>query len=553
MQVSYARRSIMVALAALIPFLGALWVPTAQGAPSAPPLVMSGQILVKFHATTRAVERATLHRAQGGQRDHTIPGIDVEIVRVPAGAEHAMVAAYAHHPLVEYAELDPIARALEVVPPNDPGFPNQWGMHNTGQSYKDGLTGTPDADIDAPEAWNVLATSGVLSTTTTVVIAILDSGIDLDHVELHEKISASYDLTGSPHGANDMYGHGTPIAGIAAATPNNAIGVTGVGYNAQLLNVKVLDDNAYGANSRIADGIVWAADHGAHVINLSLGSSTPSRSLERAVNYAWSKGAVLACAGGNGGDQSATYPGRYANCIAVAATDSTDTKAAFSSWNSAWMDVAAPGLDIYSTYPNHTFKTQATLGRANNYDYGYGTSTAVPQVAGLAALVWSTDRTMSNQAVRDCIERAADPIAGTGTYWIHGRINASTAVSPGCSPAGAEPTPPPDAPTGMMAVRDIAWDSQKRGSSYTLETTVTIGQTGSPSVVADATVEMTLTDPTGAVQQLSGTTDATGQARFTVTRVAAGTYTAKVTNLTHATLAWDASQDQDTPVTFTIR
>jgi len=435
--VKYIRMSALLALAVLMTLPGSLVTPTVQGASATQPTFVAGRILVKFRPATLVADQLAVHQAHQAQPIETIPGIEVAVVQVPAGAEQARVAAYARHPLVEYAELDYIARALQdpaTFTPNDGGLAEQWGLHNTAQPYKGDLHGTADADIDAPEAW-ALTTGG-----TDTVIAILDSGIDLDHEDLQTKIVASKDLTGSPHGANDVYGHGTPIAGIAAAATNNNTGVAGVGYNARLLNVKVLDDNAYGPNSRIASGIRWAADWAASgapqvrtkVINLSLGTDSPSRALEDAVNYAWSKGVVLTCAGGNDGNRSATYPARYERCIAVGATDSSDRKAAFSSYNKDWMDVAAPGLDIYATYPNHPFKTQQSLGRQNHYDYGYGTSTAAPHVAGLAALVWSTPYGTGNQAVRDRIERSADPI-GKGVYWIHGRINACRAVGGTCA------------------------------------------------------------------------------------------------------------------------
>ena len=426
MNARYIRQSLLGTLAVLIGLSLAVSAPAADGATPSSSSFASGQILVKFQPGAGAADKAALHRAQGSHIQQTIPGVEVDVVSVPAGAEQAKVAAYARHPLVEYAELDGLSYALDIgLTPSDAGFGNQWGLNNTGQTYKSGLVGSHDADIDAPEAWAI--TTG----SSDVLIAIVDSGIDLDHPDLQSKIARSTDFTNSPNGANDVYGHGTPVAGIAAAAANNAGDVVGVAYNAKLLNVKVLDDNAYGSNSRIANGITWAADNGARVINLSLGSDSPSRTLENAVDYAWRKGAVLTCAGGNDGNRSATYPARYNNCIAVGATDSTDAKPSFSSYNKDWMDVAAPGLDIYSTYPNHPFKTQQTLGRQNHYDYGYGTSLASPHVAGLAALAWSTPNGGTNQAVRNRIESTADPI-GKGTYWIHGRINACRAVGGTC-------------------------------------------------------------------------------------------------------------------------
>lgn len=407
----------MVALVAL-PFL--CLAPPAQGAPPAHQPFASGRILVKFQPWASPADQAALHRAQGGRPVQMIPGIEVEVVGVPAGAEEGKAAAYARHPHVAYAEPDYTAYALEG--PSDPNFVQQWGLNNTGQVYKGQLAGKVDADIDAPEAWQITTGSAV------VRIAILDTGIDQDHEDLMSKIAGNIDFSNSPDW-DDHYGHGTHVAGIAAAVTNNGVGVAGVGYISSLLNVKVLNDQASGYYSWIANGIIWAADNGAKVINMSLGGDAASKTLEKAVNYAWSKGVVLACAGGNDGSPRPTYPAKYDKCIAVAATDASDRKASWSSYSSKWMDVAAPGVDIFSTFPNHTY----AIGKLLNYDYGSGTSMATPYVAGLAALVWSTSYGTTNQAVRFRIESTADRIAGTRSYWIYGRINACKAVGGDCN------------------------------------------------------------------------------------------------------------------------
>ena len=211
------------------------------------------------------------------------------------------------------------------------------------------------------------------------------------------------------------------------------------------MNVKVLGDNGYGAYSWIADGIIWAANNGADVINLSLGGSRRSNTLKSAVNYAWREGVVIVAAAGNDANPSKTYPAYYTNCIAVAATNNNDVRASFSSYGS-WVDVAAPGENIYSTFPNHDFYLQTVYGRSQNYDFGSGTSMSTPYVAGIAALVWTTGCGTSAQSVRDQIERTADPVSGTGSYWTWGRVNAHSAVGEDCSGVTPTltPTPTPD-------------------------------------------------------------------------------------------------------------
>ncbi len=378
----------------------------AWSAPAAGPQPGTGafapdEVLVKFKPGTPASDQALAHRQIGGQLKAEITALGVQVIGVPAGTVEARVAAYGRNPNVEYAEPNYVAYAIGI--PNDPYFGKQWGMTR----------------IQAPEAWDV--TTG----SADVWIAILDTGIDQNHEDLVGKIAGNRNFTNS-RTVDDRYGHGTHVAGIAAATTNNKIGVAGVGYNSRLLNVKVLNDQGSGYYSWVANGIIWAADNGAKVINMSLGGSSSSSTLENAVDYAWSKGVVLAAAAGNSGNSSPLYPAYYKNCIAVAATDKNDAKASWSNFGE-WVDVAAPGVDIFSTLPNHKNYISRTYGKSLNYDYLSGTSMATPYVAGLAALVWTRYGT-SNASVRDRIESTADTIPGTGTYWTYGRINAYNAV-----------------------------------------------------------------------------------------------------------------------------
>src|SRR3989304_1482938 len=168
------------------------------------------------------------------------------------------------------------------------------------------------------------------------------------------------------------------------------------------MNVKVLDDSGSGYYSWIANGITWATDNGAKVINMSLGGSSGSSTLRDAVNYAAANGVVIAAAAGNSGNSSRTYPAYYSTVIAVAATDSNDARASWSSYGS-WVDVAAPGGNIFSTFPHHPYQ----INKAPGYDFGSGTSMATPHVAGLAALVWGSGLCTTNTCVRAQIENNA--------------------------------------------------------------------------------------------------------------------------------------------------
>lgn len=366
-----------------------------------------GHILVKFRP---GADIAEINAKLNGKAIDVIPQINVHIIGIHgAMSAEEMVGRFNQHPHVEYAELDQIAYV--VLMPNDPHFSKQWGLNNTGQTG-----GTSDADINACEAWDM--TTGAAS----VNIAILDTGIDQTHEDLQAKITANKNFTSS-RTVDDKYGHGTHVAGIAAAITNNGKGIAGTGYSSGLMNVKVLGDRGSGFYSWIAQGIIWAADNNARVINLSLGGSQVDKTLENAVNYAWSKGVVLVAAAGNNNVSTKLYPAAYPNCIAVAATDHNDQKASFSNYGADWVDVAAGGVNIYSTLPDH----KNTIGKLY-YDYLSGTSMATPFVSGTAGLVWTTGYGYGNSSVRNRIESTCNTIAGTGSYFRYGRVNAYEAV-----------------------------------------------------------------------------------------------------------------------------
>jgi thermitase len=530
---AWKRVLLLLALAAMVGLPSLILVTPVQGSPPGPPAFASGRILVQFEPGTGAAERAAVHRRQGGTPLGVIPGIGVEVVAVPARAEEARAAGYARNPHVTFAEPDYLAYALEDPGAVDPFFGNQWGLDNTGQAY-DARTGTEDADIDAPQAWDI--TTG----SAGVRIAILDSGIDPNHPDLDGKlVGEPKDFTGSLT-LDDNYGHGTHVAGIAAAETNNGEGVAGVGYNASLLNVKVLADEGWGASSWVAEGIVWATNDGAHVINMSLGFYRKSRTLEAAVDYAWNSGVLPVAAAGNDGTSRKLYPAAYPNCMAVAATDDDDQRVDEPGWWASnygeWVDVAAPGLYIYSTFPTHDY----FLGKALNYDYGSGTSMATPHVAGLAGLLFGQDTLRTNADVRALIEDTADPILGTGTYWVHGRINACNAVGGQCAYGGEEPPP-----EGTMHVLAVEMVYTTAGKNYFVSTTVAI-EDANNTPVPDATVYLVTTLPDGGTADSSGVTGADGTTILTIKSKQAGTYASEVTNVTHASLTYVPGDNVET-------
>jgi thermitase len=530
MKVTSTLKTVLVLLALVaVVALPLLWAAPVQGSPPDRPAFASGRILVKFESGTSPAERATVHRLQGGKPIRVIPGIAVEVVSVPERAEEARAAGYARNPRVVYAEPDYLAYALED--PDDAFFIKQWGLDNDGQDY-DGRSGTADADIDAPEAWDI--TTG----SPGITVAILDSGIDQDHADLDGKLVGNANFTPSPT-VDDLYGHGTHVAGIAAAETNNAQGVAGIGYDSSLLNVKVLDDQGWGAYSWIAEGITWAVTQGAQVINMSLGGYNRSRTLQAAVDYAWDQGVLLAAAAGNDGTSRRLYPAAYANCMAVAATDDDDQRVDEPGWWASnygdWVDVAAPGLYVYSTFPNHPY----AIGKELSYDYGSGTSMATPFAAGLAGLLFGQDPSRTNTQVRALIQNTADPIPGTGTYWIYGRINAHSAAGGG----GGEPA--------TMHVSAIDMWASTSGKNYFVYTTVTIVDENN-SLVPDATVDLTTTLPDDSTIHASAVTGADGVATFKVKSRQTGTYVSEVVDATHAFYTYNPDANVETSASLDI-
>jgi thermitase len=395
--------------------------PTPTPAPAPEPTT---RLIVRFTPQSGRASQIDAHQTAGAVRADVLSLPDTVRVEVPASTADAALASYTSRGDVVYAEPDYVETALET--PSDPSFPSQWGMQK----------------INAPTAWNV--THGAAGVRVAVVdCGVFDAGSGRaasdgqpGHPDLRGKVAMDRDFTGSSTGSDDFCNHGTHVAGIVAAATNNSIGVAGVGYNVTLINAKVLNDTGSGFISDIADGIVWSADSGAKVINMSLGrDGTCSVTEATAINYAWAKGAVVVAAAGNSGLPQAGAPGNCANVIAVAAVDQNDVRPSFSNYGTG-VDVAAPGVGIISTT------------RDGAYTSFNGTSMASPHVAGLAGLIWSLNTNATPQSVVDRINAGASKISGTGSLWTYGRIDAAASVTGGSSPGQPTPTPAPTlAPT----------------------------------------------------------------------------------------------------------
>lgn len=477
-----------------------------------------GEVIVKYKQGVTENDKAGVRRSRNAQVRQRIDKLRSEVIKIPTGTVEEAIREYRQNPLVEYAE--PNFKAYAIGVSNDQSLSQQWGLFKIDA-----------AENAAQSAWDL--TTGAAS----VKIAILDTGIEETHSDLTGKVVGSANFTTTTN-ATDLHGHGTHVAGIAAASTNNSSGVAGAGYNSALLNGKVLADDGSGYHSWIANGIIWAADQGAQVINMSLGGTSSSQTLQDAVNYAWGKGSVVVAAAGNSGVTTESYPGAYPNSIAVAATDSNDNKASYSNYGT-WVDVASPGSSIYSTY------------KGNSYASMSGTSMSSPFTAGVAALVWSSGICSTNTCVRDQIEKTADPITGTGSYWTYGRINAYKALSP---IAGSNPTPSPTpapvitsaptlaptvAPSLTMTVSDIAMSyTRDFFNQRKINAAITVVNKDSNSPVSSATVRATITTPSGKISSYSATTNSLGKVTFSLRSKELGTYTTKITSVTKSSYTY---------------
>src|SRR6185503_3131460 len=280
------------------------------------------------------------------------------------------------HPDVMYAE--PNATREATLVPNDPYFPELWGLLNTGQAIRN-VAGTPDADADVAEAWDAHVAG-------STIVAEIDTGVDSTHPDLAPNLLPGHDYVDGDDDPADQNGHGTHVAGTIAADRGNGIGVAGIADNAaKVMPIRVLDANGAGAVSNVIQAYSYAFQHGAKVVNLSLGSTDSSRAEHDAI--AAFPTMLFVAAAGNGGadgvgddnDATGTYPCAYLlpNVLCVAASDNRDQLAPFSNFGATSVDLAAPGVSIASTWPG------------GGYSWSSGTSMATPHVSGAAALLWS--------------------------------------------------------------------------------------------------------------------------------------------------------------------
>ena len=352
-------------------------------------MFVEDELLIQFRIDTPKNKADEAVNAHGAMVADEIQQLRIKRIKVPSHVIETVREALSHNPHVEFIENNFLAEASVI--PNDSYYSSQWHLPK----------------INAPSGWDI--TSG----SESIPIAIIDSGVDPDHPDLAGKLITGYNFLGSNTDTHDVLGHGTAVAGTAAAMTNNITGVAGIACDNPIMPLVVLNSSNYASYYDISRAITYAVDHGVKVLNISIGGSSSSSTLQSAADYAWNKGALIFASAMNNNTSTPYYPAACNHVVAVSATTSTDTKASFSSYGT-WVDISAPGASIYTTKDG------------GGYGYWSGTSFASPLTAGLAALIWSINPSLTNTQVYDILTQNADDLGTLGfdQYFGFGRINA---------------------------------------------------------------------------------------------------------------------------------
>jgi thermitase len=395
---------------------------------AAPERWASGRILVSPRAGLPAAEFNKIIKTHGAHASYQLNGMNVYVVEMPPGREQALAQALARNKHVKFAEVDGVLTMQQT--PGDPYFASQW--HTT--------------KVQAPLAWDSATGAGI-------TIAILDGGVQSAHPDLAAHIVPGWNFFDNNSNTADVNGHGTKVAGVAGAIGNNAVGVAGAAWNAKIMPMRISDAAGYITYySVVANSLIWAADHGARVANISYGVSHVA-TVQSAAQYMRNKGGVVVTAGGNAGTY---YAGANTDTmITVSATDSADQRASWSTYGPS-IDVAAPGVGIWTT----------VLG--GGYGAVNGTSFSSPLTAGVVALMLSANPKLQASQVDTILRSTADDLGtpGRDDYFGAGRINAARAVAAAKAAVTADTLAPTVAITspgatvkGIVAVSAAASDN----------------------------------------------------------------------------------------------
>jgi subtilisin family serine protease len=401
---------------------------------SAPGTEFASLFLVRFRSDVTTSEREELARHIGGWIYGEIPQLGVTRIAIAGrdeltAGETSPVEILTRHPSVEFAEIDGTVRL--AFEPND-----QYYLTHPASS--DGQWGIRKALVD--KAWDTVRGA------PSVTVAVMDTGVDPTHPDLIGALVPGNTFITQPDDectagtTRDDNSHGTHVAGIIGASGNNTEGIAGVAFGVRLMPVKVLDCTGQGNLSDVANGLVWAVDNGAKVVNLSLGSTSDSPTLRSAISYAAQRNVLVVSASGNCGTtgdkclslNQLEYPAAYPEVLAVAATDTDDSIAFFSTRNAS-VDVSAPGRRIVSTTPTYaTYLSQRATNPASlRYSVFSGTSQAAPFAAGVAALIWSAEPSLTAAQVVERIRTTTDDFGAVGydESYGTGRVNAQKAIA----------------------------------------------------------------------------------------------------------------------------
>jgi len=418
-------------------------------------------IMVKFKGSANKAKIDEAITASGGKSERDLSQIRTRVIRVPAGEVNAVLAKYKNNGQVERAS-GPVKFRIAAIP-SDTNYALQWAL--------------PAMDWDT--AYTTIPVTG------SATLAVLDTGIDATHPDLAGRIGAGQSFTASIPTV-DTNGHGTALAGIAAADVNNGIGIAGVAYSpVTILPVQVLQADGTGWDADVVAGVLWAADNNADVILMGFSSTEYSAALADAITYAQGKGVVIVAASGNDGTSTPTYPAGMSGVIGVAATDNTNTIATFSNTGSA--SVAAPGVAILATKPGSAYTVSS------------GTSAASAEVAGLATLLAANGKSAAEIATQ--IKGTTDPVLGSAI----GQVNVLNALS-GVAVVTPVPMPTPTVTpvpnvtyvAGAMSISSISPNSGpiSGGTSVTISGSG-FGEGGIPYTVTFGSVTVTATRDNG--------------------------------------------------------
>jgi len=406
-----AARALVLAVLVVIGVAAHAAPPEQRGKPAA--TWVKGHILVQPRAGLSDAEFDRALATQGGKAVGRLGNLDIYVVSLPPTAsEQAVANALAHHPNVKFAEVDRLV--APAFTPNDADYGSEWHLQT----------------INAPIAWNTSVGSGV-------TVAILDSGIDATHPDLVGQLVPGWNFYDNNSNTADVYGHGTMVAGVVAAKGNNSIGVAGVAWGAKLMPVRVTDTSGIGTLSAFANGLTYAADHGARIANLSFPVQSSS-STQAAAQYFINKGGVVFNSAGNYAALDSTPPSN--SLVSVSATGGTDILASWSSYG-PYVDLSAPGVGIWTT----------SLG--GGYSAVSGTSFSSPLSAGVAALMMSVNPSLAPSQIVSLLESSAVDLGSPGYDYDYGygRVNAAAAVSAAAQAKATDVQPPSVAissPTG---------------------------------------------------------------------------------------------------------